>query len=126
MAAIRSKKRQLEKTVAAEGGGERSIGARLHELRKAAGVTQEAIGAEGFVSTPGWIKIEHGQRSPSEKLLGQFVTWLVEQKVIRASQQTTLLTELTALTYAGHNSPFLRRLASAYMVDANPTKLQSN
>ena len=46
-------------------GTERTVGQRLRELRKAAGVSQEAIGSQGFVSTPGWIKMENGQRSPS-------------------------------------------------------------
>lgn len=51
-----------------------SVAARLKELRQHAGFSQEAVGAQGFVSAPSWVKIESGQRSPSEKLLAAFVT----------------------------------------------------
>ena len=45
-----------------------TLGDRLKKLRKELGLSQEALGAQGFVSTPGWIKIENGQRQASEKL----------------------------------------------------------
>ena len=92
-------------------GEERTIALRLHELRKLAGVSQEAMGAQGFVSAPGWIKMENGQRSPSEKLLTAFVTWLVEEKVVRPNQKVALLDELFALKYSNHGNAFLREMA---------------
>ena len=106
-----SKKADKRKQTASATGMERTIGRRLRELRKAAGVSQAAIGAQAFVSTPGWIKIENGQRSPSEKLLGSLVAWLVEEKVIRPNQQAALLNELCALKYFTAKNPFLRELA---------------
>ena len=62
-----------------------TIGSRVRDLRRAAGLSQETVGAQGFVSAPGWIKVENGQRSPSEKLLKSFAGLLVSEKVIRAN-----------------------------------------
>ena len=91
------------------------VAARLKGLRQQAGVSQEAVGAQGFVSTPGWIKVENGQRSPSEKLLAGFVAWLIKEKVVRAGQRAALLEELTALKYAGHRSAFLAAMARDHL-----------
>jgi transcriptional regulator with XRE-family HTH domain len=102
---------------------ERTIARRLHELRKLAGVSQEAMGAQGFVSAPGWIKMENSQRSPSEKVLTAFVTWLVEEKVIRASQKLALLDELYALKYASHGNAFLREMACEHLTTIRPVML---
>ena len=92
-----------------------SVAAKLKALRQHAGYSQEAVGAQGFVSTPGWIKVENGRRSPSEKLLAAFVGWLVTEKVLRASQRTALVEELTALKYAGHRSAFVAGLAQNHL-----------
>ena len=53
------------------------LASRLRELRRAAGLSQEALGSQGFVSMLGWIKVENGQRKPSEKLIEALATFLV-------------------------------------------------
>lgn len=108
------------KSIASTEAGGRTLPARLYELRKALGFSQEALGAQGIVSTPGWIKIENGQRSASEKLLEAFVGLLAEEKVIRPNQKATLLNELCALKYAGNRSPFLSGMAKDYL-EVTPT-----
>jgi transcriptional regulator with XRE-family HTH domain len=104
-------------------GEERTIAGRLHELRKLAGVSQEAMGAQGFVSAPGWIKMENGQRSPSEEVLTAFVTWLTEEKVVRANKKAVLLDELCALKYSSHGSAFLREMARQHLAALDAVKL---
>lgn len=111
------------KQAAPVAGTERTIGRRLHALRKVAGVSQEAIGAQGFVSAPGWIKVENGQRLPSEKLLAAFVGWLVQEKFIRAGAKAALVEELTALKYSTHRSPFLAGLARQHLASLPPIAL---
>jgi transcriptional regulator with XRE-family HTH domain len=111
----RTEKPVRKKSGAPPASEKRTIALRLHELRKLAGVSQEAMGAQGFVSAPGWIKIENGQRSPSEKLLTAFVTWLVEEKVVRANQKMALLDELCALKYLCHGNAFLREMAREHL-----------
>ena len=99
------------------------LAARLKVLRKHAGVSQEAVGAQGFVSTPGWIKVENGQRSPSEKLLAAFVDWLVEAKAIRTEAKAALVEELSALKYAAHRAPFLSQMAKDRLARLAPVML---
>ncbi len=111
------------KSGASPAGEERTIALRLHELRKLAGVSQEAMGAQGFVSAPGWIKMENGQRSPSEKLLTAFVTWLIEEKVVRANQKAVLFDELCALKYSSHRNAFLREMAHEHLATLSPLRL---
>lgn len=101
-----------------------SVAAKLKALRQHAGYSQEAVGAQGFVSTPGWIKVENGQRSPSEKLLATFVGWLVTEKVLRAGQRTALIEELTALKYSGHRSAFVAGLARNHLATLTPVVIQ--
>lgn len=100
-----------------------SLAARLRELRRQTGGTQEVVGAQGFISAPGWIKIENGQRSPSEKLLADFVAWLVREKLVRANAQADLLEELNALKYVEHRAPFLARLAKERLAALTPVGL---
>ncbi len=100
-----------------------NIAARLRELRRAAGLSQEAIGAQGFVSTPGWIKVENGQRMPSEKMLAALVAFLAEEKVIRANQQEALLTELCTVKYATDRKPFLAQLAKDQIATLTPVAI---
>ena len=119
---------QLRKTVrkkAAAPAVGPNIAAWLRELRRAAGLSQEAIGAQGFVSTPGWIKVENGQRMPSEKLLAALVTFLVGEKVVHANQKDALLNKLCALKYAAHRSPFLQRLAKEHLESLSPVVIRS-
>ena len=99
------------------------VAAKLKALRQHAGYSQEAVGTQGFVSTPGWIKVENGQRSPSEKLLAAFVGWLVTEKVLRTGQRTALVEELTALKYTGHRSAFLAGLARNHLATLTPVAI---
>ena len=98
------------KAVTPDSTEEPTITARMKELRLAAKLTQEAIGAQGIISMPGWIKIENGQRNPSEKMLERFVALMVAEGVIHANQEAALLDELAALKYSQHRSDFLRRI----------------
>ncbi len=91
-----------------------TLGEKLKLIRNDCALSQEAIGAQGFVSTPGWIKIENVQRSPSEKLLNKLVSWLVADKHIRATAAKSLLEELLTLKYLGSNSAFVRELAHGH------------
>lgn len=87
---------------------------RLKTLRRELGLSQEAFGSQGFVSAPGWIKIENGQRMPSEKLLERLTKWLVEDKYVRAGAAGALKEELLTLKYLGSHSIFVRDLAKAH------------
>ena len=91
-----------------------TLGEKLKTIRRECGLSQEAFGAQGFVSAPGWIKIENGQRSPSEKLINSLVTWLSTDKYIRASAAKGLKEELLTLKYLGSHSPFVRELAKTH------------
>ena len=90
-----------------------TLGTRLKAIRQDLGLSQEALGAQGFVSTPGWIKIENGQRQASEKLIDALVTWLVDQKYMRNGAAQSLKQELLILKYLGNRSPFVRDMAKA-------------
>ena len=91
-----------------------TLGEKLKTIRRECGLSQEALGAQGFVSTPGWIKIENGQRSPSEKLIDSLVNWLSKDKYIRASAAKGLKEELLTLKYLGSHSAFVRELAKTH------------
>ena len=90
-----------------------TLGNRLKKLRQEIGLSQEAIGTQGFVSTPGWIKLENGQRQASEKLIDKLTKWLVGDKYMKAPAATTLKEELLILKYLGNRSPFVRDMAKA-------------
>ena len=60
-----TKIRKPSKKKLAAAAGEPNIAAKLHELRRAAGLSHDALGAQGFISTPGWIKV--GER-PADAL----------------------------------------------------------
>ena len=91
-----------------------NLGNRLKLLRREIGLSQEAFGAQGFISTPGWIKIENNQRQASEKLIVRVVSWLVENKYLRAGMASPLKEELFTLKYLGSRSPFVRAMATAH------------
>lgn len=91
-----------------------TLGIRLKNLRVELGLSQEALGAQGFVSTPGWIKIENGQRQASERLIDKLGRWLVEEKYLRPGATAALKEELLTLKYLGSRSVFVRDLASAH------------
>ena len=87
---------------------------RLKSLRREIGLSQEAIGAQGFVSTPGWIKVENGQRMPSDQLLMRFVHWLLKDQYVAMNTAGRLMEELLTLKYLGSRSAFIRKLAGMY------------
>ena len=91
-----------------------TLGDRLKTLRRELGLSQEAFGAQGFVSAPGWIKIENGQRQASEKLIERLAKWLVDDKYMRAGAVSTLKEELLTLKYLGSRSPFVREMAKSH------------
>ena len=95
-----------------------TFGERVKKLRQDLGFSQEALGAQGFISTPGWIKIENGQRQASEKLINNLVTWLVGDKHMRTGAAGTLKEELLTLKYLGSNSAFLRAMANVHAKSA--------
>ena len=97
----------------------------MKELRKAAKLTQHAIGAQGFVSAPGWIKLENGQRSPSETLLKKFTALMVAEGVIRANHSAALLDELETLKYVHHRNDYLRRVTRSYYKTLSPVAIQT-
>ncbi len=104
---------------------EPTITARMKELRLAAKLTQEAIGAQGIISMPGWIKIENGQRNPSEKMLEKFVALMVAEGVIHANQEAALLDELATLKYSHHRSDFLQRITRERLRTLPPVAIQT-
>ncbi len=83
----------------------------MKTLRKKLLLSQEAVGAQGFVSTPGWIKIENNQRLPSDQLVTKFVKWLVQDRYLPNGDQERLREELLTLKYLNHRSEFVRGLA---------------
>ena len=91
-----------------------TLGERLKTLRRDLSLSQEALGTQGFVSTPGWIKIENGQRQASEKLIDKLTRWLVEDKYLRAGAANTLKEELLVLKYLGNRSQFVQDLAKSH------------
>ena len=91
-----------------------TFGERLKTLRRELGLSQEAFGAQGFVSAPGWIKIENGQRQASEKLIERLARWLVDDKYMKAGATATLKEELLTLKYLGSRSPFVREMAKTH------------
>ena len=91
-----------------------TFGERVKILRRELGLSQETCGTRGFVSTPGWIKIENGQRQASEKLIERLSRWLVGDKYMRAGAAGTLKEELLTLKYLGSRSPFLREMAKSH------------
>ncbi len=91
-----------------------TFGERIKNLRQELGFSQEALGAQGFVSTPGWIKIENGQRQASEKLITNLINWLVGDKHMRSAAASALKEELLTLKYLGSNSTFLRAMAKIH------------
>ena len=99
-----------------------TFGERVKKMRREFGLSQEALGAQGFVSTPGWIKIENGQRHASEKLIDNMLEWLVGDKYIKAGIAASLREELLTLKYLGSNSAFVREMARAHArKSTNPT-----
>ena len=91
-----------------------TLGEKLKSIRRESGLSQEAIGAQGFVSAPGWIKLENGQRSPSEKLIEKLVAWLVQDKHVKTNAGKSLREELLTLKYLGSHSTFVRALAQTH------------
>ena len=91
-----------------------TFGERVKSLRHELGLSQGTFGTRGFISTPGWIKIENGQRQASEKLVESLTRWLIADKHLRVGAANTLKEELLTLKYLGSRSPFLREMAKAH------------
>ena len=91
-----------------------TFGDRLRTLRVDLGLSQEAVGSQGFVSAPGWIKLENGQRQASEKLIENLVKWLVSDKYMKSGAAAPLREELLTLKYMGSNSGFVREMARSH------------
>ena len=91
-----------------------TFGERVKSLRLELGLSQTVLGSRGFVSAPGWIKIENGQRQASEKLIERLTRWLVEDKYMRAGAVGTLKEELLTIKYLGSRSPFVREMARSH------------
>ena len=91
-----------------------TLGQRLADLRRSLGLTQEAIGAQGFVSAPGWIKIEADHRQASERLIEALCRFLVNGKHLSLGQGRGLQDELLTLKYLGSRSPYVRELARGH------------
>ena len=96
---------------------------RLRDLRRSLGISQEALGAQGFVSASGWAKIENGTRQPSDELLEKLTEWMVRDGYLKARQRERLLEELLGLKYMEHLSPFVRRLARDFHESLTGTSL---
>lgn len=84
---------------------------RLKKLRGDVGLSQKAIGSQGFVSVPGWVKIEGGQRQPSDILILRLVSWLLRREYVTVTSAGRLLEELLTLKHINNRSAFVRRLA---------------
>lgn len=91
-----------------------NLGLRLKNLRRDLHLSQEELGAQGFVSAPGWIKIENGQRLPSDRLIVEIVRWLAKSKHIASAESDRLREELLTLKYLSHRSEFVRELAQTH------------
>jgi transcriptional regulator with XRE-family HTH domain len=98
-----------------------NLGQRLKSLRNDLGLSQEAVGAQGFVSTPGWIKIENGQRLPSDPLLNRLTKWLVHDSYMSPTAAERLREELLTLKYLLNRSDFVRLLARAHLRELRVT-----
>lgn len=86
----------------------------MKALRNEVGLSQDGFGSQGFISTPGWIKIENGQRHASEKLLERLIRWLIDHKHLKAGAANVLREELLTLKYLGANSKFVREMAKVH------------
>ena len=88
------------------------LGKRLAELRRQVGLTQQAAASLVPVSVPALIKIENGQRLPSDAALERIAAALVKAGAVKAGKRKALEAELLARKYAEHRtSEFLRQLA---------------
>ncbi len=88
------------------------IGRRLAELRRNAGLTQQAAAALVPVSVPALIKIENGQRLPGDAALTRLAAALAKAGAVRPGERKALEAELLTRKYAQHRtSEFLRQLA---------------
>jgi len=87
---------------------------RLRDLRVSLGLSQEAMGSYGFISTPGWVKIENATRNPSDELISTLCDWLAKEGHVDAAQKQALLEELLCLKYVNSLSSFVSRLTSDY------------
>ena len=64
------------------------------------------------MSAPGWIKLENGQRQPSEKLIEKLVTWVQLRGSFNSKGAKSLREELLLCKYLGSPSAFVRSMAA--------------
>ena len=111
------------------------LGTYLKKLRHSAGLSQEAVGAQGFVSTAGYIKVENGQRTPSSKLIVSLAVFFDrethKQKMTesaRAAQVKVLSLNMHVLKLLGDKSPLVQQIAREFAQDrlANAAELLSS
>lgn len=95
------------------------LGQRLKAIRRELKLSQEALGAQGFVSTPGWIKIENGQRQASDRLIEKLVAWLIREKYVQPQAAHKLQDEFLTLKFIRHSSPFVREMARRHFREAH-------
>jgi transcriptional regulator with XRE-family HTH domain len=96
------------------------LGKKLAELRRSVGLTQEAVAALVPVSVPALIKIENGQRLPSDETLERLARALAKAGAVKASERKALEVELLTRKYAEHRtSEFLRGLARKRLKEIN-------
>ncbi len=105
--------------------GDNLLSKRLRNLRRSLGLSQEAMGMQGFVSTPGWVKIENGTRHPSDELIKKIVDWLVRDGYLKPNEKDSMLDEFLTLKYMSHLSPFVRKLARDYHTVKEPNVLKA-
>ena len=79
---------------------------RLRDLRVALGLSQEAMGSHGFISTPGWVKIENATRHPSDALLYKLCDWLEKEGRVDATQKQSLFGRIAELEIHEPSLPF--------------------
>ncbi len=88
------------------------VGQKVAELRRSLGLTQQQLATLVPVSLPALIKIENGQRLPSDIALSRLAAALGKAGAVKASQRKMLEVELLTRKYAEHRtSAFLRELA---------------
>ena len=89
---------------------------RLKQLRADTDWSQETFAAHIGISTPGYIKLENGQRLPSEKVITQIAGALFDKKTtLYAPLVASLIDELSTLKALGSKNPYIRKIAGVYV-----------
>ena len=95
-----------------------SLAQALAAIRQSTGFSQNRFAQElALISGPAWIKIEAGNRDPSDSLLDGLVKWLVNQRRLETKASGEVARYLKALKYLGNRVEFVRRLAAECITD---------